>query len=221
VTGILAVWNDCAQGADLDYENWYVREHLVERLSIPGFLTGRRYEALCGDRQFFTYYETEDPATLASPLYRQRLENPTAWTRRIMPSFIHASRTVCEVSARYGAIGGAHALTLRWSERPKVGTSPASLLSRIGAVEGVTQVQLWRSSDRQTPETAESQARGGADEYIGGALIVDCMRRRDVERAAELVASIDLREVLGVEAKPVVGTYALLCALNSVAGAAA
>ncbi|GIR54406.1 MAG: hypothetical protein CM15mP62_18770 [Rhodospirillaceae bacterium] len=45
-SGVLAIWNDCAVGSEETYEKWYQTEHLPERLSIPGFKNGRRYQAL-------------------------------------------------------------------------------------------------------------------------------------------------------------------------------
>ena len=39
--GILAIWNDCAPGLEARYEHWYRSEHLVERVSVPGFRSGR------------------------------------------------------------------------------------------------------------------------------------------------------------------------------------
>ena len=47
--GILAVWNDrVADIADF-YEWWYVKQHLPERVGLPGWRFGRRYELLDAD----------------------------------------------------------------------------------------------------------------------------------------------------------------------------
>ena len=68
--GILAVFNDCAPEGYEHFERWYIREHLQERVGVPGFRFGRRYELVSGgDRQFFAFYEVESPAVLASPAY--------------------------------------------------------------------------------------------------------------------------------------------------------
>ena len=45
MSGILAVWNDCARGREASYEEWYQQEHLIERVRVSGFLVGRRHEA--------------------------------------------------------------------------------------------------------------------------------------------------------------------------------
>jgi len=82
MTGILAVWNDCAAEGLEHFERWYNREHLKERVGVPGFRFGRRYEAVAGgDRRFFAFYEVESAAVLNARPYLERLENPTPWTR--------------------------------------------------------------------------------------------------------------------------------------------
>ena len=46
--GILAAWNDCAPEGLAEYEHWYAH-HLAERVGVPGFREGRRYEAVPGE----------------------------------------------------------------------------------------------------------------------------------------------------------------------------
>ena len=94
-TGILALWNDCADGKEALYESWYQAEHLSERLAVPGILRGRRYEAVDAIRGYFTYYETTTPEILISPPYLNILNNPTPLTKKIMASTLtNMSRTI-------------------------------------------------------------------------------------------------------------------------------
>src|SRR5262249_15604757 len=68
--GILAVFNDCTPEGYQHFERWYIREHLQERVGVPGFRFGRRYELVAGgDRRFFAFYEVESPDVLSSPAY--------------------------------------------------------------------------------------------------------------------------------------------------------
>ena len=68
--GILAIWNDIEPEGYEHFERWYNREHLQERVGVPGFRFGRRYEAVSGgDRRFFAFYEVDSPAVLTSPAY--------------------------------------------------------------------------------------------------------------------------------------------------------
>ena len=214
--GILAIWNDCAVGAERDYERWYTMEHFPERLSVPGFLRGWRYEALAGDPQFFTYYETETPDVLTTEAYLARLENPTPWTRRIMQTaFRRMSRTVCELTACTGALAGSHVVTARWQP----GAAPASVETarRLAASDDVARVQAWTPARLQTPATEEVRGRGGQDTLIGGALIVDCVREADARAAGARLASHEYLTALGGAERCTIGIYRFLCTLTHAA----
>jgi hypothetical protein len=110
--GILAIWNDVAVGADAEFNHWHIREHLAERVAVPGFLRGRRYVALSGSPTYFTLYETETVDTLGSPAYHARLNDPTPWTRRVIPLFRNGKRSACRVTASLGAGMGGTVATL-------------------------------------------------------------------------------------------------------------
>jgi hypothetical protein len=209
MNGILAIWNDCAPGAAADYEQWYMREHFPERLGVPGFRTGRRYEAMAGEPRFFTYYEVDSPAVLVSPAYRERLQNPTPWTRGIMQSaFRNMTRTVCERTASFGDGMGGHVVVARWGDA----AAPAArseAAAELAARDGVARVQVWTAAAEQTGRTEESKARG-EDAAIGGALVVDCLRRPDADAvAAELSSRFDTRQPEASAAE--LGIYAFLC----------
>src|SRR5258708_31159805 len=100
--GVLAIWNGIAPAAEQDFVAWHVREHIPERVGLPGFLRGRRYVAVDGHPKYFNFYETETAAALSSPAYRARLNAPTEWTRRVVANFTDTSRTVCDVAFSVG-----------------------------------------------------------------------------------------------------------------------
>src|SRR5947208_12513380 len=47
---------------EAEFNRWYNEEHLAERLAIPGFLNGARYEAVKGGPKHLAVYELESPA---------------------------------------------------------------------------------------------------------------------------------------------------------------
>ena len=57
--GVLAIWNDITDAAETEFVRWHVREHIPERVGLPGFLRGRRYIAHDGRPKYFNFYETE------------------------------------------------------------------------------------------------------------------------------------------------------------------
>jgi hypothetical protein len=99
---ILAFSHDVTAGSESDWTEWHDREHIPERLGVPGFLRLRRYVALTPGAKFFYFYETESLAVLQSPAYLERLSNPTAWTKRCMPYVVNNKRTACRVSTTLG-----------------------------------------------------------------------------------------------------------------------
>ena len=53
--GILAIFNNVAPGREAEFEEWFQHEHLAERIAVPGFLLGRRYEAVSGAAAIFQF----------------------------------------------------------------------------------------------------------------------------------------------------------------------
>jgi hypothetical protein len=93
--GILAIFNDVAAGRDAEFEAWFQGEHLQERLAVPGFLFGRRHQAISGSSGYFNFYVVESPAVLTSKAYLERLDNPTPMTKKIMSEvFLNMNRAL-------------------------------------------------------------------------------------------------------------------------------
>lgn len=105
---ILAIWNDIAAGGDAEFNHWQISEHFPERLGVPGFLRGRRFNAVSGAPAYFTLYETESVSVLQSPGYLARLNAPTPWTTTCIQLFRNNRRTACRNTISLGqGVGGA------------------------------------------------------------------------------------------------------------------
>lgn len=105
--GVLAFWHDVAPGGDAEFDHWHLREHIPERVAVPGFLRARRYVTLGGPPKYFYFYETESLDTLQSPAYLARLAAPTPLTRQTLPLVRNNKRTACRVVTSLGAgLGG-------------------------------------------------------------------------------------------------------------------
>jgi hypothetical protein len=212
--GVLAVWNDCAEDGLEHFERWYNREHLLERVDVPGFRWGRRYEAVSGgDRRFMACYEVDSPDVLSSAAYLQRLENPTPWTNQAMRSFRGMVRTVCDLRLAAGRLAGSHAVVLRADEAVSPQADAGDLVGALAGEDGIARVQLWTASARQTKaDTTEMKSRGG-DQLIAGALVVECIRRADADRIADRLATPPA--ALGITGRSVLGIYQLLCTYHA------
>src|SRR5438094_2489438 len=87
-TGLLMVWVDVPADKEKEFNRWYNDEHLAERLELPGFWNGARYEAVKGGPKHLAVYELESVAALETPEYEKVRENPTAWTKKCSPDVI-------------------------------------------------------------------------------------------------------------------------------------
>jgi hypothetical protein len=97
----IAMWWNVAPEARAEWEDWHTREHMPERLAIPGFLRGSRWSAPSaepsGACSYFVCYETEDLQTITSGPYLERLNNPSPWSRKMMPHHQNMVRSLCLV----------------------------------------------------------------------------------------------------------------------------
>ena len=103
--GAMVTWHDAEATGERDFNEWHSKEHLAERVGVPGFLRGYRFATLAGSPKYFILYEVEDFATLTSEPYLDRLNHPTPWTRRSMATFRNNNRTLCRVLASFGQGG--------------------------------------------------------------------------------------------------------------------
>ena len=108
-SAFVIMWHDIATAGDAAYNLWHTREHMPERIALPGFLRARRGVNRGLERQiYFTLYEGAGPETFLSPEYLRSLNVPTAWTQSVAPSFRNFLRMSCAVRASVGAgVGGA------------------------------------------------------------------------------------------------------------------
>ena len=92
---------------EAEFNRWYDREHLEERVAIPGFLEARRYVAHDGNPKYLSLYSTETFEVLDSPAYRIALANQTAWSKANIARFKNMIRAVARITVSRGTGRGA------------------------------------------------------------------------------------------------------------------
>src|SRR4029078_9060656 len=112
--GAGCIWHDLLPEARDDFQQWHNREHMPERVGIPGFRRGRRYVAVASTPESFNLYDADSPEVLGGQDYLNRLNAPTEWTRRVVPSFRNVSRSICRVVYSDGVGQGGFMLTQRF-----------------------------------------------------------------------------------------------------------
>ena len=87
---------------EAEFNRWYDREHLEERVAMPGFLEARRYVAHDGNPKYLSLYSTETIDVLDSPFYRTALANQTAWSKANIANFKNMIRGVSRITISQG-----------------------------------------------------------------------------------------------------------------------
>ena len=167
--GVLAIWHTITPEGEAEYWRWHDREHIPERVGVPGFLRGRRYRSLERSLDYLDLYEVEDPETLRSAPYLARLNDPTPWTQRVVPHFLNTLRVGYRVAASAGRGQGGVLLTLHVAA---AAGRPAALggadLAAIQDVTGVIAVHVLDATPEVTSiQTAEKRLRGPGDRDRG------------------------------------------------------
>ena len=83
-TTILVVMMEVDPADDEVFNKWYDEEHLPERMSIPGYISARRFRLEDGDDlnrggvlRYLCIWELEDESPLQSQIYNDQNANPT------------------------------------------------------------------------------------------------------------------------------------------------
>lgn len=205
--GILAIFNNVAPGREAEFEEWFQHEHLAERLAVPGFLVGRRHEAISGQPRYFNFYVTQSVEVLRSAAYLGRLDQPTPMTRTVMSEiFKDMIRTVCHRTFRLGAMRGTCVVAVRFGERPAEDALRA-VLTTLMQDKAVACGEIWQAADpRAFPVSTEERLRGG-DRKIEACLLVETLRVPEAEKIAVALKSEFQRAEFGV--------YRLLCEITA------
>jgi len=117
-TGMVVIWNDIKEGMRDEFVQWHSIEHLPERVSIPGFISGQRWYGEHASPQYLTTYVTQNTEVLTSDAYIQRLNDPTPWTLKTVAAFRNTCRAAGEVIWEYGSKKGygGHILAIQITE---------------------------------------------------------------------------------------------------------
>ncbi|HWK44515.1 MAG TPA: hypothetical protein VNT30_07330 [Stellaceae bacterium] len=175
--GAVAIWNGITDAGRGEFLAWHNREHILERVGIPGFHRGRRYSALEGDPEFFTLYDVADVDVLSGADYLARLAAPTPWTRRVMPAFTDMARALTRVVVSRGLGEGGVLATLRFETHDEAGLA-ASVEAAAGRVleahPEIVGVHLCCADvAASSVETAERKARGGTTDVPRTIILIE------------------------------------------------
>jgi hypothetical protein len=219
--GAVIVWNDVAPDGREQFYAWHDKEHIPERLALPGFRRGRRFVRPGHSPEWLTMYEADDLSVVSSPAYLARLNAPTPATTTTLKYFRNTSRAVCRLEYSVGSSSGGHVLALRLSV-PKAQESAmrdyftTRVFPRALAATGVVACHLFAAdAGASFTNTAESSTR--RFDVPSWVVLAEATTESSAVGAKNILDTDELRQ-LGVEVREDAAVYALeICRLSQVA----
>jgi hypothetical protein len=214
------VWNSRDEAIAELYEDWYVNQHLPERVGLPRWQFGRRYEALDAATPFFTYYRLDAIAAAFSEPYLARLNDPTPQTVSVMRNWSDMTRTCCDIAYECGDTSGALTVVARFYSAPDVRllrSVAETLWDHAERADGLRRawplgLQLWQASEALAPDTSERDVRAEPDREVRATLVVDVMREREARQVRDaLTAALAQAQLVADN----IDIYQLLCERRS------
>lgn len=221
--GLMAFWSDIALARQPAYQRWHNNEHIPERLSIPGFVRGRRYRSVMNELRFLMYYDTTSLRVLTSTAYLDRLNAPTPRTRDALRWFERPTRTAYTLLAAHGPVERrAPPVIAVASFAPPAagaGATRAAALERLAAATAAERVLEYRLDDAgSTISTGEAAVHGAAPSAMGGLLV---LHSRNLALLDDAAAWSALHDAIGqwaaqsaIQAAPTPEVYSLEFALQ-------
>ena len=111
--GMLITAMNVAPAHETDFNLWYDREHVAERVAIDGFVEARRYQAVNAEPAYFATYTTSAFEDLSSPAYKAALANQTEWSKTNLARALNMIRVVGRITVSKGQGRGAVMTVLR------------------------------------------------------------------------------------------------------------
>ncbi|MGR3908419.1 hypothetical protein Q3A80_15365 [Burkholderia sp. SR8] len=166
--GQLCVWTDIDPAHEAEFNAWYDREHMQERVAIPGFTHARRFRATDGGpRKYLALYVTDTLDVFRSDAYRRAFTQQTAWSLANFERMTGTQRRVGELTIEAGDGEGIH---LALFVLPPQRIDAAQLRERFDEAlrePGVHAARLFRTApELSAPIGADAAARADADAIV-------------------------------------------------------
>lgn len=191
--GVMINWTNVAPEHRPAYEAWQCGEHMPGRVTIPGFLRGRRYFGEQAQRQFLTLYEVTDISVLTGADYMAKANNPSPLTRQTTPFVRDSIRGLSRVRASFGEGMGGAVLTLRFDPLPERAAELERFLVNQALPACAQRYDILGAhfivADQQASDTKPVERQGRPTQYPNWIVVLDGFAPAAVVSAGDALLS--------------------------------
>ena len=214
--GMLLTLTDVSARDERDNNDWYNREHIDDRVTLPGFHRGRRYAATSGTPKYLAVYECDSVAILGTPNYLQTLDHQTPWSQRVMARFTRFSRLTLRIQVDQTHGVGSALATVRFVPDPHRRKALVHWLSEqalpkliarpgvLGAAVGENDLEVVHAP---LQDKSMDHPRADESEWV---VLLEGADVAAVGAAARSLFTQTRRKPFGIEAPPTIGIYRFL-----------
>jgi hypothetical protein len=214
--GMLITLTEVKSRDESDFNEWYNREHIDERVNLPGFHRARRYVAVKGSPKYLATYECDTVDDLATPSYLRLLANQTAWSQAVMARFTHFNRLTLriQVDLTHG-VGGA-VTCMRFVPDVRKRNALADWLERTALPRAIARAgMLGACAAENDVDVANAPVQDKSMDHPKALDAEWVVLLEGADASSTAAAARDAFKLLtlkrfGVTQAPVVGTYRLL-----------
>lgn len=149
--GLLVIWADIPEDYRHTFRMWHNCEHVPERVNLPGFCAGYRYEGIDSAPNYIMFYETVDSKVLSDRPYLHSVNHPTPRTKESIAHFKNPVRTIYSLLAATGKkppVVAPYIFVVRFDLKKESGQEAIQwysndYLPEISAIPGVYRARLY------------------------------------------------------------------------------
>ena len=149
--GLLVIWADLDEDYRHTFRMWHNCEHVAERVTLPGFCAGYRYEGIDSAPNYIMFYETVDSRVLGDKPYLHSVNHPTLRTKDAIAHFKNPVRTIYSLLAASGKtplITAPYIVVVRFNlnketEQNAIRWYSDDYLPKISVIPGVYRARLY------------------------------------------------------------------------------
>lgn len=110
--GMLFVASDIAPADEANFNRWYDREHIEERVRMDGVISAARYKAIDGKPKHLALYWADSTKVFSSDAYSKAFVNQSDWSLKTLPLMTNPYRRIGDVEASVGQGSGSYVTVL-------------------------------------------------------------------------------------------------------------